>query len=109
MSHRAFVVAIDFGGTKVALASASATLSGDILDQVRFDTDASRGAEQAVHHITQSMWRGHSLPPRSDQPAAGASQQELCRQGSFLHTGLCSRLTPRGGGTSRSNRSSGRG
>jgi glucokinase len=40
------VAAIDFGGTKVALATA--TLGGEIVDQTRFDTDAARGAEQAL-------------------------------------------------------------
>jgi glucokinase len=41
-----FVAAVDFGGTKVAVASA--TLSGEIIDQTRFDTDAARGADQAL-------------------------------------------------------------
>ena len=41
-----FVIGVDFGGTKVAVASA--TLRGEIVKQVRFDTDAARGAEQAV-------------------------------------------------------------
>jgi glucokinase len=41
-----FVAAVDFGGTKVAVASATPT--GEIIDQTRFDTDATNGAEQAV-------------------------------------------------------------
>jgi glucokinase len=41
-----FVIGIDFGGSKVAVASA--TLAGEILGQVRLETKASRGAEQAV-------------------------------------------------------------
>src|SRR3954447_26910968 len=47
-----FVAAVDFGGTKVAVASA--TLSGEIIDQERFDTDAAHGAEQAVQHAIEA-------------------------------------------------------
>jgi glucokinase len=46
------VAAVDFGGTKVA--AASATLSGEIIDQVRFDTDAAGGAEQAVQRAVDT-------------------------------------------------------
>jgi glucokinase len=49
-SHNAsahdFVVAIDFGGTKVAIATADAT--GTILKQARIDTNASLGAQQLL-------------------------------------------------------------
>jgi glucokinase len=41
-----FVLALDFGGTKVALATAG--LEGDILESVRLDTRAPEGATQAV-------------------------------------------------------------
>jgi glucokinase len=41
-----FVVAIDFGGTKLDVATA--TLDGEILATERLDTDAADGAEQAV-------------------------------------------------------------
>src|SRR5436309_1197371 len=41
-----FVVAIDFGGTKVAIATADAT--GTILKQTRIDTNASQGARQLL-------------------------------------------------------------
>ncbi len=41
-----YVIAIDFGGTKVAIATAN--LAGDILEQRRIETDASHGAQQAV-------------------------------------------------------------
>ena len=41
-----FVVAIDFGGTKIAVATAD--LEGGLLEQDRIETDASRGALQAI-------------------------------------------------------------
>jgi len=41
-----FVLGIDFGGTKIALATA--TLEGHLLESDRIDTDAGRGATQAV-------------------------------------------------------------
>lgn len=47
-----FVIGVDFGGTKVAVASA--TLRGEIVKQVRFDTDAAHGAEQAVHRAGEA-------------------------------------------------------
>jgi len=43
---RDFVLALDFGGTKVAVATAG--LDGDILESVRLDTKAPEGARQAV-------------------------------------------------------------
>ena len=45
-----FVVAIDFGGTKVALATAD--LMGNILRQARLDTNASQGAQQILARTT---------------------------------------------------------
>ena len=41
-----FVLAVDFGGTKLDVATA--TLAGDVLRSQRLDTDAASGAEQAV-------------------------------------------------------------
>jgi glucokinase len=41
-----FVLAIDFGGTKVAVATAG--LDGEIAESIRLDTDAPRGARQVV-------------------------------------------------------------
>jgi glucokinase len=41
-----FIVAVDFGGTKLDVATA--TLDGGILDSERLETEAERGAEQAV-------------------------------------------------------------
>ena len=46
MPEPAFVAAVDFGGTKVAVASA--TLDGEVIDQLRLKTDATSGAEQVV-------------------------------------------------------------
>jgi glucokinase len=53
-SHNAgahdFVVAIDFGGTKIAIATAEKT--GSILKQARLDTNASHGAQQVLERTT---------------------------------------------------------
>src|SRR6266567_2810243 len=45
-----FVVAIDFGGTKVAIATADT--KGSILQQTRIDTNASQGAQQILERTT---------------------------------------------------------
>jgi glucokinase len=45
-SARDFVLGIDFGGTKIALATA--TLDGELMEPVRLETDAGNGAIQAV-------------------------------------------------------------
>ena len=45
-----FVLAIDFGGTKVAVATAD--MEGSILKQARLDTDASQGAQQLLERTT---------------------------------------------------------
>jgi glucokinase len=47
-----FVVAIDFGGTKVAVATAGTT--GSILQQARIDTNASQGAQQILERTTDT-------------------------------------------------------
>jgi glucokinase len=47
-----FVIGVDFGGTKVAVATA--TLSGEIIKQLRFETEAAHGAEQAVHRAGEA-------------------------------------------------------
>ena len=53
-SHKAsthdFVLAIDFGGTKVAIATADTT--GSILKQARLDTNAFQGAQQILERTT---------------------------------------------------------
>ncbi len=45
-----FVVAVDFGGTKIAVATANMT--GSILKQARLDTNASHGAQQILERTT---------------------------------------------------------
>lgn len=45
-SARDFVLAIDFGGTKVALATAD--FAGNLLEQTRIETHASQGAQQVL-------------------------------------------------------------
>ncbi len=50
VSAHDFVVAIDFGGTKVAVATAGTT--GSILQQARIDTNASQGAQQILERTT---------------------------------------------------------
>ncbi len=49
-SDHDFVVAIDFGGTKVAVATANTT--GSILQQARIDTNPSQGAQQILERTT---------------------------------------------------------
>src|SRR5262245_24651956 len=51
-----FVLGIDFGGTKIALATAA--LDGRLLESDRLDTDAGRGAIQAVD---RALTRGQQL------------------------------------------------
>jgi glucokinase len=45
-----FVVAIDFGGTKIAIATAD--MSGSLLEQARLDTNAVQGAEHVLERAT---------------------------------------------------------
>jgi len=52
MDAKAFVIAVDFGGTKIDVATA--TPSGEIIGQVRLDTQATRGAEQAVDRAIEA-------------------------------------------------------
>ncbi len=49
-----FVLAIDFGGTKVAIATAATT--GSILQQARLDTHASQGAQQLLERTTTAAY-----------------------------------------------------
>ncbi len=62
-----FVVAIDFGGTKVALATAD--LTGSILMQARLDTNASQGAQQLLERTTSAV---HALMERTMAEVGGA-------------------------------------
>ena len=50
LAREQFVVAIDFGGTKIAVATADMT--GSILKQARLDTNASQGAQQLLERTT---------------------------------------------------------
>ncbi len=52
MSRPGFVIGVDFGGTKIAIASA--TLQGEIIKQLRFDTRAAHGAEQALQRAGEA-------------------------------------------------------
>lgn len=69
-SHHAsahdFVVAIDFGGTKIAVATADRT--GSILKQARLDTLASQGAQQVLE---RTIVTAHALIERTAAEAGG--------------------------------------
>jgi glucokinase len=61
-----FVLGIDFGGTKVALATAD--LDGEPLESVRLDTEATRGATQAVE---RALTRARDLVATAQQARGG--------------------------------------
>jgi len=61
-----FVVAIDFGGTKVAIATTDTT--GSILQQARIDTNASQGAQQILERTTVAA---QALIERTEATVAG--------------------------------------
>ena len=61
-----FVVAIDFGGTKIAVATADMT--GSILKQARLDTNASHGAQQVLERTTVTA---HGLIERTAAEVGG--------------------------------------
>jgi len=65
-SRSDFVLAIDFGGTKVAVATAD--LSGQLLEQQRIETNAIDGALQAVARTTQVA---RSLLTKTEQLTGG--------------------------------------
>jgi len=67
MRARDFVIAVDFGGTKVAVASA--TPSGELIDKLRLDTEAACGAEQAVD---RAIAAARALIARAQDRAGGA-------------------------------------
>jgi glucokinase len=64
-SHN-FVLAIDFGGTKVAVATATTT--GSILHQMRIDALASQGAQQILERTTAVA---HTLIERTAMQVGG--------------------------------------
>src|SRR6266478_6027720 len=61
-----FVVAIDFGGTKVAVATADTT--GSVLKQARIDTYAFQGAQQLLERTTVAA---HELIERTVAEVGG--------------------------------------
>lgn len=63
---RDFVIAIDFGGTKTAVAAAG--LDGVLLEQVRIQTEAARGGEQAVQ---RALAEARALAARTAEGGAG--------------------------------------
>ena len=65
-SAQNFVVAIDFGGTKVAVATAD--MAGNILKQARIDTYASQGVQQLLE---RTIATAQSLIDRSLTEAVG--------------------------------------
>jgi glucokinase len=60
------VAAVDFGGSKVAVATA--TLDGEIVDATRFPTEPRRGAEQAVRRAFEAA---RSSIARAEQATGG--------------------------------------
>jgi glucokinase len=48
-----FVIAVDFGGTKIAMAIADT--AGNILNQIRIDTNATQGAQQVLKRALTAM------------------------------------------------------
>jgi glucokinase len=61
-----FVIAIDFGGTKIAVATADMT--GSILKQTRIDTNASHGTQQVLERTTATA---HTLIERTATDVGG--------------------------------------
>ena len=61
-----FVVAVDFGGTKIAVATADTT--GSILKQARLDTHASQGAQQVLERTLDAA---HALIERTVAEVGG--------------------------------------
>ena len=99
MPARGFVAAVDFGGTKVA--AASATLSGEIIDQVRFDTDAAGGAEQAVQRAVDTALS--LISAAEDETGGRCAAAGVVSPGSCAEAGPCWRRTSRVGRTSSSS------
>jgi glucokinase len=63
---RDFVLGIDFGGTKMAIATAD--LDGEPLESARLDTEAGRGATQAVD---RALTRAQALVALTEQARSG--------------------------------------
>jgi glucokinase len=67
MPRPELLAAVDFGGTKVALATA--TLDGEIVDEARFGIDAPRGAE---HAVARALGAARSSIARAEAATGGA-------------------------------------
>jgi predicted NBD/HSP70 family sugar kinase len=65
-ADRDFVLGIDFGGTKIALATAD--LGGEPIESARLDTEAARGATQAVD---RALARAQELVATAEQAHGG--------------------------------------
>lgn len=66
-----FVLAIDFGGTKIA--AGTATLDGELLESTRIETEAPRGAHQAVERALELAHDVSERTPGSCLAAAAVS------------------------------------
>jgi glucokinase len=76
-----FVLGMDFGGTKIAVATA--TLGGDLLASARIDTDAPRGARQAVDRallLAKQLIGTAEVETRGRCLAAGAVSPGVVRE-----------------------------
>jgi glucokinase len=67
MPRPQLLAAVDFGGTKVALATA--TLDGEIVDETRFGIDAGRGAK---HAVARALGAARSSIARAEAATGGA-------------------------------------
>jgi glucokinase len=73
-----FVIAIDFGGTKTAVAAA--TLDGELVSSERIETEAPRGAAQAVDRALELA--------RDLRDLAAASTRGACRGAAAVSPGI---------------------
>src|SRR3954470_6997188 len=82
---RDFVLGIDFGGTKMAIATAS--LDGEPLEYARLETEATRGARQAV---ARALERARDSSPSPSSRGTGAAWPSVpSAQGSSTRTVFC--------------------
>jgi glucokinase len=80
-----FVVAIDFGGTKVAVGTA--TTDGTLIRSERIDTEAARGAEQAVERavlLARDLHEATAAQTGGRCVAAGAVSPGIVRDDAVL-------------------------
>jgi glucokinase len=82
---RDFVAAIDFGGTKIAIATAD--LSGALLRQARLDTDAALGAQQVLERTkdrAQTLIEETAAEVEGECVAVGVSTPGVVRDEGIL-------------------------